>query len=115
MIIQLAANGTIDIVEMDIGDTLEYRLRSGEIRTFVLNKTNAGIIYTNLEKPKEGVPGGATVYHFTCELVVDGCPMVLERYVGCQESFYEPYVINGVRIWFDAVADLYDFYGRGPH
>lgn len=113
MIIQLAANGTIDIVEMDIGDTLEYRLRSGEIRTFVLNKTNAGIIYTNLEKPKEGVPGGATVYHFTCELVVDGCPMVLERYVGCQESFYEPYVINGVRIWFDAVADLYDFMVEG--
>jgi hypothetical protein len=30
------------------------------------------------------------------------------RYVCSQESFYEPYVIDGVRIWFDGVSDIFE-------
>ncbi len=43
--------------------------------------------------------------------------MTMERYVGTQESFYEPYVVNGMRIWFDMVRDVFDlipFAIRGP-
>ena len=34
----------------------------------------------------------------------------MQRYLPTQESFYEPYVINGMRIWFDAVQDYFDFF-----
>ena len=97
MIIRREAKGTMSVIDMDIGDVLEYRLSSGEVRTLILNSTAADIVYTNLEKPEEAVPGGATVYQFTCEITVDGAAMTMQRYVGCQESFYEPYVINGMR------------------
>lgn len=113
MIIRREAKGTMSVIDMDIGDVLEYRLSSGEVRTLILNSTAADIVYTNLEKPEEAVPGGATVYQFTCEITVDGAAMTMQRYVGCQESFYEPYVINGMRIWFDAVSDIYEFMNEG--
>lgn len=32
--------------------------------------------------------------------------MVMERFNPVQQSFYEPYVINGVRIWFDSVRKI---------
>lgn len=108
MVIRYEANGILSAVEMDVGDILEFKLRSGEVRTLVLNSTNAEIVYTNLDPLKVGKASGATVYHFTCDIIIDGVPMTLQRYVCSQESFYEPYVINGMRIWFDAVTDIFD-------
>ncbi|MHC4593025.1 MAG: PKD domain-containing protein, partial [Planctomycetota bacterium] len=40
---------------------------------------------------------------------IDGHEMPMERYVGSQESFYEPYVVNGMRVWFDGVRDIFEF------
>ncbi|MDH7571653.1 MAG: PKD domain-containing protein, partial [Armatimonadota bacterium] len=54
-------------------------------------------------------PGSQLLYRFECRLRVDGHPLTLERHVGAQESFYQPYVINGMRVWFDAVADIFSF------
>lgn len=108
MIIYREAKDTITPVELDIGDTLKFRLRNGQVRTLTLENTSARIILTNkLDVKDESYPGG-TIYSFSCDVKIDGLPMRMERYVCSQESFYEPYVIGGMRIWFDAVADIFD-------
>jgi hypothetical protein len=100
------AKATLTPIEMNKEDTLKFTLRNGEIRTMVLKEISANIIITNLAKLKQDQSGGATLYHFTCQVLIDGHLMKMERYVGSQESFYEPYVINGMRIWFDGVSAI---------
>jgi len=92
------AQDTLTAVEMDRGQTLRFTLRSGQTRTLTVQKTSAAIL--------EKVTPGGIVYHFTCRVVIDGHPMLLERYVCSQECFYVPYVVNGMRIWLDAVSDI---------
>jgi PKD repeat protein len=103
------AKETLTPIEMNRGDTLKFELRNGEIRTMVLHETNAEILLTNLDSIKKAKHDGGTLYHFTCKVSIDGQPMTMERYVCSQESFYEPYVLNGMRIWFDGVEDIFDF------
>ena len=100
------AKATLTAIEMNKEDTLRFTLRNGDIRTMVLKDISSDIIITNLGKLKEDQPGGATLYHFTCQVLIDGHLMKMERYVGSQESFYEPYVINGMRVWFDGVNSV---------
>jgi PKD repeat protein len=102
------AKNTLTPVEMNKGDTLIFKLKNGEKRILVLQQTAANVIITNLNRLKKKQPGGGTLYHFTCEILIDGHPMTMERYVGSQESFYEPYVINGMRIWFDGVSAIFE-------
>ncbi|MHC4158399.1 MAG: PKD domain-containing protein [Planctomycetota bacterium] len=100
LIIQREAKDTLTAVELNCGETLRFKLLNGQTRQLSLHETSAEILLKG---------HGATLYHFTCRIAIDGHEMLMERYVGCQESFYEPYVINGMRIWFDAVADIFDF------
>ncbi|WP_031529849.1 PKD domain-containing protein [Dyadobacter crusticola] len=100
------AKATLTPIEMNKEDTLKFTLRNGEIRTMVLKEISSDVIITNLGKLREDQPGGATLYHFTCQVLMDGHLMKMERYVGSQESFYEPYVINGMRVWFDGVNSI---------
>lgn len=100
------ARATLTPVEMNREDTLKFTLANGEVRTMVLKEISSNIIITNLGKLRADQPGGATLYHFTCQVLVDGHLMKMERYVGSQESFYEPYVINGMRVWFDGVNTI---------
>jgi len=109
MTLQRHAKDTLTAVEMNCGDALRFALRNGQTRTLVLEQTAAKVLVTNLKELKKARGGGGTLYHFTARVRVDGQPMTMERYVGCQESFYEPYVINGMRVWFDAVSDIFDF------
>jgi PKD repeat protein len=107
-IIVRKARNTLTPIEMNIGDTLKFTLHNGQTRTMVLLETGTAVIITNLNKLQTDQPGGATLYDFNCKVSFDGHPMLMERYVGSQESFYEPYVINGMRIWFDGVAKMTD-------
>ncbi len=107
-VIYRTAKATLTPVDMSKGDTLKFTLQNGETRTLVLKETSAAIIISNLARLKEDQPGGATLYHFTCQALIDGHLMKMERYVGSQESFYEPYVVNGMRIWFDGVDAIGD-------
>lgn len=106
---RLTAKDTLAVAEIDAGDVLEFTLADGTVRTFELVSTGARVLYTNLERPRRAKAGGGTVYEMTCVLKADGQPLELRRYVCSQEAFYEPYVINGVRVWFDAVADVERF------
>jgi len=109
MLIERRAKATLTAVEMDVGDTLKFTLRNGQTRTLTLEHTAAAVLATNLKKLKHARGGGGTLLHFTCRVAIDGQPTTLERIVGAQESFYEPIVVNGMRLWLDAVADLFDF------
>ena len=97
---EFRAAETLTPVELNRGDTLRFTLRSGDVRTMTLEETGFEI----LERPK-GLPGG--VYAFSCRVRIDGHPLTMLRYVGAQESFYEPYVVNGMRIWFDTILDTF--------
>lgn len=103
------AKETLTAVELDCGETLQFELLNGEVRTLTLEATDAAILLTNIDKYGENHELGRTLYHFTCRVRVDGLPMTMERYVCSQETFYEPYVINGMRVWFDGVADIFRF------
>src|SRR5690606_41953149 len=76
------ARETFTPIEMDRGDTLMFTLRNGEIRTLILLETSADIIITNLAKLKEDQPGGATLYDATCQVLIKGHLMKIERNVG---------------------------------
>jgi hypothetical protein len=105
----LKAQDTLTAVEMDRGETLDFELESGDTVRIELVWTSARVLRTTLQTV--GVPERAarTDYAFDCLLRVNGTLHRLEREVSTQRSFYEPWVIDGVRIWFDAVSDIFDF------
>lgn len=107
-VINREAKNTLTPIEMNIGDTLKYKLRNGQVRTIVLEETAVNVLLTNLNELKTDPTRGkgGNLYHFTGKISIDGHAMTMERYVSSQESFYEPYVINGLRIWFDGVSDI---------
>ena len=109
MIIRKRARDTLTAVEMDRGDTLEFTLVSGEVCRLTLGETGAEVLETNLSRSKVEQPGGRTNYRFRCTLSVDGEPLEMEREVGTQNSFYEPWRCAGMTVWLDAVDDIFDF------
>ena len=107
--LERTANETLTAVEMNVGDTLRFTLKNGQTRTITLESTDAEVLLSNIRERKQGFNGGATTYAFRCRVNIDGQPMDMLRYVPTQESFYEPYVINGMRIWFDGVRNIAEF------
>jgi len=103
------AKDTITPVELNKGDTLRFQLRNGQVRTVTLQETSAKYLLTNVQAVKKPQADGAGVYWFAAKVLIDGHPITLERFVGSQETFYEPYVINGMRVWLDGVQDIFDF------
>lgn len=112
----LAAKETATPVEMSYGDIVAYARHDGEELTLELVSTAARILYTNRDRIPPDESGNdrgcmyraRLLYEITADVRVNGFPMVLRKYVGSQESFYEPYAINGTRIWFDAVSDIFE-------
>ena len=109
-IIKRSAKNTITPVLLNHGDILEFTLRNGQKRTFQLLETDASIMRTNILDLTVEQHDGGTVMQFSCKVLIDGHEMTMQRYLPTQESFYEPYVINGMRIWFDAVQDYFEFF-----
>jgi len=107
--LQRKALPTLTAVEMDRGDTLRFELADGSTRDIALLDTWAKVIFTTLPKLKEEVCGGRTFYQFGCRLRVGRQEHELVREVPTHRSFYEPWVIDGVRIWLDAVDDIFEF------
>ena len=99
-IFDLAAREVLTPVELNCGDTLRFTLKNGAVRTLALEETGCEII----ERP----PLQGLVYGFSCRVRVDGHPLTLTRVVGAQESFCEPLVINGMRLWFDMALCVFD-------
>lgn len=107
--IVLTARDTISGFEMDTGDVLKFELRNGQVRTMELVSTEARVLLTNLKAPKKSMGSGGTVYEMAAYVRIDGHPLRLARYVSAQESFAEPWVINGMRLWLDGTSDAFEF------
>lgn len=99
-VIQRKAKDTLTAVEMNHGDQLEFSLRDCRVVSLVLEDTDAAIV--------EKVEPGGIVYRFSATFRIDGQSIRLQRYVCSQECFYEPWVVNGLRIWLDTVRDVFD-------
>ncbi len=110
IIIKRTAKNTVTPVLLNQGDVLEFTLNNGQKRTVKLLETNASVMRTNVKDMDIEQANGGTIAEFTCKVLIDGHLMTMQRYLPTQESFYEPYVINGMRIWFDAVGDYFDFF-----
>jgi hypothetical protein len=89
------------------GDSLEFTLPDGGGLTVELVDTKADIVRTTLKEPGKREPGATTVYRFHADLRIDGADVRMEREVGTQASFYEPWEFGGVRIWLDGVEAIF--------
>jgi hypothetical protein len=98
-VVQRAAKDTLTPVELDWSDELHFKLRDGGVRKLKLVKTEARIT--------EGTRLNVKKYAFTSSFEIDGEAFTIERIVPAQESFYEPVVMRGMRIWLDAVSDIF--------
>ncbi|OXU15630.1 golvesin C-terminal-like domain-containing protein [Sedimentisphaera salicampi] len=94
-VFERTAKNTITPVELNIGDEFHFTLRSGQVRRIRLLSTEAHIT----ESPN---------YSFSAEFDIDGENYRFERIVADQASFYEPWVVGGMRIWLDAVSDIFE-------
>ncbi len=108
-IIRKEAKDTLTAVEMDRGDVLEFTLKSGSVVRMELVSTKAEIFRTTLKQIKVEEHLARTDYRFKCKLKINGREVELEREVSTQKSFYEPWNIGGLQIWFDAVDDIFEF------
>ncbi len=109
MIVEKTARETLTAVELDIGDELVFRLADGSSRRIVLEKSSATVHETNLEELKKPRHGGRTICRCSCQLRIDGHAVQMVRWVGSQLSFYEPWELFGMRVWFDGNQDLFEF------
>lgn len=105
------ARETLTAIEMDCGDVLEFKLRDGSRRVIEVLQTEARILFTTLAPDERGceIRGARTFYEFSCRLRIEGKEHILRREVPTQRSFYEPWVIDGIRIWLDAVDRIFEF------
>jgi hypothetical protein len=99
---------TLTALEMDRGEVVDFHLASGAVTRIALEATEAQIVRTTLKQFPVPEEAARTDYRFTCALTINGREHVLAREASSQRSFYEPWEIDGVRIWFDAVDDIFN-------
>lgn len=109
MILRRQARHTLTAVEISKGDILEFKRLDGCTVPIEVVDTKAEIVRTTLKQPGITEPGATTVYRFWADCKIEGSEVRLEREVGTQASFYEPFEIGGIRIWLDAVDAIFDF------
>jgi len=108
-LIQRTARETLTPIELDQGDILEFKLKNGACRKIELKSCHAEITETTVDEILREKKGAVTNYRFYCTLEIDGKEQQLTREVASQKSFYEPLEVAGLRIWFDAVAGIFEF------
>lgn len=104
-----SARSTLTAIELQHGDTLEFRLKNGRVVPIEVIDSQAEVVSTTLAEIGIEEQGAMTVIRFWADLKVDGEAVRLEREIGTQQSFYEPWEIAGVRIWLDAVDAVFNF------
>jgi len=109
MRIRRKAKPTLTALEMVHGDLLVFERLDGTTAELALVDTGAEIMRTTLKEPGVEERGAITTYRFWGDFLVNGRPVRMVREVGTQQSFYEPWVVDGVRIWFDAVDAIFTF------
>ncbi|MBL8027641.1 MAG: hypothetical protein JNL74_14565, partial [Fibrobacteres bacterium] len=80
-----------------------------EIVKMELLDSGAELIRTTLKVLKNPEKGGRTDIRFFCLVRIKGVDHRFEREISTQKSFYEPWVIEGVVWYLDAVRAIFDF------
>lgn len=97
---RIFAKETITPLALNIGDQFEFVLKNKMEVSFKIGETS----FWEIERvEKRGV-----IYGFACDIMIDGVLVKLERFVSCQQAFYVPFVVNGVRIWLNDVRKIFD-------
>ena len=109
MLIPRTCKETLTALEIHHEDVVEFTKADGTLWRLRLLDTGARIVSTTLKTPGEEEPGGMTVFAFHAEVEINDKPRRLEREVGSNRSFYEPWEVDGVHIWLDAVDAIFDF------
>ncbi len=106
------AGTTLQAFELDPEDVLRFELSDGRVRTLQMLSARAKIHETSLSRSEDRplVPEfrGRTVVRMHCMLSLDGAALELVRWVGSDRSFYEPWELGGLQLWFDAAQDLFE-------
>ena len=109
MQIHRKAKVTLTPIELQHDDVLMFTLLNGSVVKIELLETGANITDTTLDTLGVEQRAATTIYQFWASLKINGDHHRLEREVGTQRSFYEPWEAAGVRIWLDAVDAIFDF------
>jgi hypothetical protein len=107
MVIERHAMPTLTPVEMDPGDELLFTLYDGRQRRIVLKSCYATV--TQRGVVANGRDEGVLRFLMSCTLEIDGLPVSLVRSVPSQENFRAPPQAMGLRLWLDAVDDVFTF------
>ena len=110
--IDLQFKNTLTVIEINAGDQINYMLENGRSVKLKLISSETKILLTTLKEPKKGSSSDATIYSMECTLEIDGHHFKMIRYVPVQQSFYEPYIVNGLMIWFDGLHSLNQFFNE---
>lgn len=102
------SKSTITPFELNINNSVQFICRNGAEWRMTLLGTSTEIIshdyavYNNSDCGHG--TGDISTYAFSCVISVNGNEYTLRREVGSQQSFYEPWQIDGVNLWFDAAS-----------
>lgn len=111
-ILDLKPKNTLTVIELDHGDEIRYELASGRTVHLKLLSSETNIVFSTTPLPAEGTASDASVFQMTCRVEIDGQEMDMVRFAPVEESFYVPYVVSGLRIWFDALKSLDQYYNE---
>lgn len=107
MRIERTAKSTLTVVEMDPDDVLWFTTRDGVRHQVRLENTCGCRLHEIWGNSGIAPPAAQGAYRFWCKLTIDGHPVQINRFVGTPQTFYEPWVFSGLRIWFDAVDEIF--------
>jgi hypothetical protein len=103
---------TLTVLEVDAGDRISYTLQNGRAVEMELLGSSTELLFTTLDTLKRGSWGNASIYSMSCTMRIDGQPLEMVRYVPVKQSFYEPWVVNGLRIWFDGLRSVSQYFNE---
>ncbi|WP_114750533.1 PKD domain-containing protein [Pleomorphovibrio marinus] len=104
--IVLSSKSTLTVIELDAGDKVSYIKSNGDTLHFEFLSSQHNIVFSTLKDTKQGANKNGSIFNMISRVKVDGQEMEMLRYVPVQQSFYEPYTVNGVQIWFDGLRSL---------
>lgn len=111
MILKRQAKPTFTPFNLGLGDSFQFVLSSGNIWEMTLLETSGEVLsrcrHGGVAKDPGHQQGDIASYGFSALVKMNGREHLLRRVVGTQESFYEPWVIDGVQLWLDAVACVF--------
>lgn len=108
MVVEKSARATLTTVELDIGDELHFMLASGDVHRLKVLDIGAGVYRSNRETPHRSGPILVEL-EMTLRMEIDGYEITINRWVGNQKSFYEPWKLFGMHLWFDGCSKLFNY------